>query len=182
MKKRLFQLIVLLTLAACTSTQPAPTSTPISPTNTSPPPTDTSLPPTDTSLPPTQLPPQFEVTFDGKGCISTVPAELPVGKISIIYKDLTENNIDLWVGSFVEGRTYQDLLDSQSEPGEYIPDRGWTSDSPKFEQKWNDSLGGEVYVFYLHKEGEHYIVAGRYPPQGSFWFCAPLTVVEPPSQ
>ena len=48
MKKVLYLVMVMIFIAACTTTQPEPTSTPIPPTE---PP-----PPTDTSIPPTQVP------------------------------------------------------------------------------------------------------------------------------
>ena len=37
-----------------------------------------------------------EVTFDGDGCSYSGPTELPTGDHSIVFKDLSDQNQELW--------------------------------------------------------------------------------------
>lgn len=176
-------LLLSLTLfaTACTTSQPIATHTSLPPTLTSMPPTYTSLPPTHTSLPPTQLPPPFEVTFDGNECIIAVPAELPAGKYSFVLKDLSGADMDFYLSLINEGHTFQDLLDMQSEPGEFYPQPYWTHHPTKLAQKWDESYGGTVYTFLLVEIGEYVSSVGRYDPDSN-WYCAPFQIVEAPSE
>ena len=171
MKLKLFLLIAFSLIAACTTTQPEPTST--------------SLPPTDTSIPPTQVPQPIEVTFDGKGCTVTGPTELPMGEHQFILRDLTEKNADMFVQYFIDGKTIQDYLDLQSEPGEWVEyyKNDMTIDAIKKGAEWNESIEGNVYTWLLNEEGEHVILIrfeGTSPT--SIWICAPLWVIEAPSE
>ena len=178
MKKALVLLTMLLLTTACATTQPSLTSTPLPPTE--PPPTP--LPePTNTSIPPTQLPPLIEVTYDGNECTVTGPTELPKGKHSFVLYDLSEHNAVLWVNFFLDRKTFQDYLDLQSEPGEYVSQPYWTVNPPLFGQAWDDSIGGEVYTLFLDKEGEYCIGVYDSSPE-SIWFCAPIWVIEAPSE
>jgi ABC-type transport system substrate-binding protein len=167
MKKVLFIMIVLLLVTACATTQPAPTST--------------SLPPTDTSVPPTQVPQPIEVTYDGKGCTVTGPTELPMGEHQFIFRDLTEKNADLYVEYFSEGKTFQDYLDLQSKPGEYVNYQPWAQQAIKRGTEWNESIDGKVYTYLLNEEAEHIILIGENWSR-NVWFCAPLWVIEAPSE
>ena len=169
MKVKLFLLIAISLIAACTTTQPEPTSTP--------------LPPTDTSIPPTQVPQPIEVTFDGKGCTVTGPTELPMGEHQFVLRDLTEKNADLNLQYFIDGSTIQDYFDLQSEPGAWIEYfyNTLTLHAIKRGAEWNESIDGKVYTYLLNEEGEHVIlVAGKSPR--SVWICAPLWVIEAPSE
>jgi hypothetical protein len=170
-KKKLFLLTALFLIAACTTAQPAPTSTP--------------LPPTDTSIPPTQVSQPIEVTFDGKRCIVTGPTELPVGEHQFVFRDLVENNADsfhadLYVQNYSDGKTLQDYLDYQGEPGKYFKDPPWAIRVVKRGIEWNESIEGKIYTFLLNEAGEHVIVMLENSPLG-VWICAPFWVIEAPS-
>ncbi len=169
MKLKLFLLIAFSLIAACTTTQPEPTSTP--------------LPPTDTSIPPTQVPQPIEVTFTGEECTVTGPTELPMGEHQFILRDLTEKNADLFVQYFIDGKTVQDYLDLQSEPGEWVEYTNNTLTIMAIMRgaEWNESIDGKVYTYLLNEEGEHVILVGGHSPR-SIWICAPLWVIEAPSE
>ena len=66
-----------------------------------------------------------DVIFDGSECTVTVPTELPPGRYSIVLKNLSEEDVKIWTQRITEGKTYQDLLDLQNEPGEYVPEPDW---------------------------------------------------------
>ncbi len=172
MRKLLFLLMAVFLVTACATTQPEPTSTP--------------LPPTDTSKPPTQVPQPIEVTLDGKGCTVTGPTELPMGEHQFVFIDLVEDNedsfhADLYVQNYIDGKTLQDLFDFQGEPGKYYYDPPWAIRVPKIGTEWNESIEGKIYTYLLNEEGEHVIVIVENSPLG-VWICAPLWVIEAPSE
>lgn len=172
----LFGCLLLALLASCATTAqetPSPEPTPI-PTSIA---TDTPKP-TATPLP---LVEAIEVTFDGSECVVTGPTELPMGEYDFILKDLSEENVDLWVSLLRDGKTFQDLLDRQSEPGEYLPKPSWVLHDSSIRRGWNESVDGEVFTFMLNKEGEHAIYIGGYSPE-TLWFCAPIMIIEASSQ
>jgi len=100
----------------------------------------------------------IKITFDGKECTSSGPTELPTGEHSFVYKNLSEDYLSFKVGRFLEGKTYQDLLELQSEPGEYNPRVFWTAHPRVLGRTWNESTGEETFTFALNKEGVHSII------------------------
>jgi hypothetical protein len=74
---------------------------------------------------PTPVPqtPTFVVTFDGKECTVSGPAELLTGEYLIAYKNRSRRAIGLWVERLRDDHTFQDLLDLQSEPGALFPEQ-----------------------------------------------------------
>jgi len=97
---------------------PAAAPTPISPTAT----------PTPTSGPlPGSVPEGIEVTFDGNECTVSGQTESPIGEHSFILNDLSEMNSELWVLRLRNGKTFQDLLDEQGEPGVWWAKPSWVS-------------------------------------------------------
>jgi hypothetical protein len=171
MKRLPFLLLGLMLVVGCTTAQAVPTSTP--------------LPPTDTSIPPTQEPQPIEVTFDGKRCIVTGPTKLPVGEHQLVFRDLVENNADsfhadLYVQNYSDGKTLEDYLDYQGEPGKYFKDPPWAIRVTKRGIEWNESIEGKIYTFLLNETGEHVIVMIENSPLG-VWICAPFWVIEAPS-
>jgi hypothetical protein len=164
--------LLLGLFAGCATTAqetPSPERTPI-PTSM---PSDTSKP-TSTPLP---LDEAIEVTFDGDECTVAGPTELPSGEHNFILKYPSEGRVDLWMSFLQDGKTYQDLLDMQSEPGEYFQEPSWVLWDPRILRGWNESVDGEVFTFMLNKVGEHVIYVGTYSP-GAIWFCAPMVVTE----
>ena len=122
-----------------------------------------------------------EVIFDGTECTVLGPTELPTGKYSFVLKDLSKINVNLYVSRLTDGKTYQDLLDGQSEPGEYYPKPDWVVHAIEPGSAWSKPDGGEVHTYFLTREGEYAIYLGTDVPP-SLWFCAPLRVIEAPSE
>ena len=82
----------------------------------------------------------------------------------------SELDVEIWPARLEDGKTFQDLLDKQSEPGEYVPRPDWAVQSFKF------SSDRQVWTINLDKAGEYAIGVGGYNPD-SLWFCAPLIKV-----
>lgn len=130
--------------------------------------------PTHTSIPPTPSPPPIEIAFDGNECTVSGPTEVPTGNYPFVWNDLSEQqNTDFWVGRLLDGHTYQDLLDLQSEPGEYYPKPSWVVHSSAYY-----SFDAEIWVVILDEPGDYFIDLGS---KHSLWFCAPFKVIEAPS-
>jgi len=152
--------LTLIVLAGC-----GPSAQPIPPT------------PTSTSLP---TPTPIVVTFDGNECTVSGPTELPTGEHSFLVKDLSGQGQYLYVSRLLDGKTFQDLLDLQSEPGEYVPKPSWVIWQGRRPTE-RIAEGEHLYTFVLNKEGEHSIELYVSSPR-SLWFCAPLKVIEAPSE
>jgi hypothetical protein len=178
--------IVSLVLAACAGAQPAPTLVPPTPTPIPPTATLTPAPPTPTPKPiskplPGSVAEVIEVTFDGNECTVSGPTEVPTGEHSFVLFDLSGQNQDLWLARLHDGKTFRDLLDLQPEPGEYYPKPSWAVHPPKSTIGLNKKTGGKDMVFDLDEAGEYSMAVGGYNPR-SLWLCAPLWVVEAPSE
>lgn len=167
MKKSIFLLFGLMINLACTTSQPAPTSTSLPPTVTP--------PPTDTSIPPTQTPKQDvielgEITFDGNECTFSGPTEVPTGEYTLVLNNLSVQNIRMGVVRLIDGKTYQDMVNLQSEPAEYIPFIPWISFPFYF------TFDHEVYTYSLDEVGEHFISV-QDGLKTHMWLCAPFQVI-----
>jgi hypothetical protein len=157
--------VVLLTgiLMACTSSTPdaAPTSLP---------PTEISGLPTPTLV---DEPVLFgEVTFDGSECTVEGPDEVPRGVYYFILNDESDKKLQLWVNQILEGKTFEDLLGWQDEPGVYRPPPAWIE-----HPRSTYSFDAETTVHYLDQVGSYATLVGGYNPS-SLWFCEPFRVVE----
>jgi hypothetical protein len=155
-------LSLTLFLTACTTSQPIPTAT--------------SLPPTLSSQP-------IEVKFTGDDCTVTGPTELPAGKHTFTFIDESGMDAELWLLSLRDGKTTQDILDRQSEPGDWYPKPGWVSYDTRLsiESKESDGRRVDSYIWNLLKVGEHTISCYVPSPQ-MMWFPAPLMIVEATSE
>jgi hypothetical protein len=147
-------IVIALLLVGCCA--PAATPTPI-------PPTDTPTPVPPTPKPASETFPEYDpntilVTFNGDECIASVPTELPVGEHQFVLRNLSDQFQSLWVSHILDGHTYQDLLDMQSEPGVYFPGPSWIALPFRNFVKQNEP-SDFVYTFYLKKEGGWVIVA-----------------------
>lgn len=166
-------LIGQVLVAACAILESPPTSTQFPPTEP-PPPTDLSIPPTQASE--GDIIEYGVVTFDGNKCTVSGPGEVPTGKYNFVLNDVTgESRARIMVARLEEGKTFQDLADIQSEPGKQISPITWIS------IPFNFTVDRIVYTFYLDTPGEHAIEVGSYVPH-NLWLCAPLQVVEAPSE
>ena len=117
-----------------------------------------------------------DVIFDGEACTFTCPTELSPGKYSFVYKDLSGVNAGFAIRRLADGKTFQDLLDMQSEPGEYFPKPDWVIPAVEPGSAWLKPDGGEVHTYNLTKEAEYAIVLWN--STSNIWFCAPFWVVE----
>jgi len=144
----------MLLVTACTTTQPAPT---------------------DTSVPPTQTPKQDvielgELTFDGNECTVSGPSEVPTGKYSIVFNDTSEQpGIQVNLLGLLEDKTIQDLIDIQSEPGEWYPKPSWAF----YGLSLNYPLDKE-WVLVIDEEGE-YVIYLWADSSEFLWFCKQIT-------
>jgi hypothetical protein len=125
--------------------------------------------------------PDIEVIFDGNECIVSGPTKVTTGKLVIALKDLSGEIDDLQALRLLDGHTHQDLLDLQNEPGENNKEHVPKRQSLRIGKSWNDSIGGEVYPFYLYAEGEYSISIASFNLKRA-WYCAPLKVIEAPSE
>jgi len=147
--------VSLVGCAAATPEAPTPEPTPI--------PEDTS----DAS------PPPIEITWDGNECIVSGPSEVPTGQYLFIWNNLSdEPAVEFWVSQILDGKTYQDVLDLQDEPGDYVPKPSFISNAPGYFD--NDD---EVWRIMLGESGDYYIVLGH---KHWMWHCVPLQVFEAP--
>ena len=161
----------MLLLVGCGAPAATPTSTPL-------PPTDKSTPiPTSEPLPESG-PEMIVVTFDGDECTVSGPTELPVGEHGIVLNNLTGELGNLGLGQLIDGHMYQDLLDLKIEPGGPT-NNSWVR-AVITTHTWSE-LKGYEYSFSLDEAGEYAIwVYGANPV--SVWICAPLEVIEAPSE
>jgi len=131
--------------------------------------------PTNTSIPPTPSPPPIEIIFDGNECTLSGPTEVPTGNYPFVWNDLSEGqNTDFEVARLLDVKTYQDILDLQSEPGEYYPRPSWIVHAAGYY-----STTAEVWIILLDEAGDYFIYLGTVH---NLWNCAPFKVIEAPSE
>ena len=166
-------LTILITLLLVGCRAPAATPTPIQPTETSEP----------ASEPMPETVAEFEVTFDGNDCMGAVPTEVPAGEHTFILIDQSDMRGELWLVYLQDGKTFQDLLEQQSEPGEWTPKPPWVSYDDRVSMIFPKSNGARVVSskWRLDKVGEHVVFCYVSSPQMIF-YAAPLMVVETPSE
>jgi hypothetical protein len=125
----------------------------------------------------------FEVTFDGKTCTVSGPTELPVGEVTTKFIDLSDLGGELWLVYLKEGKTFQDHLDLQSEPGEWYPKPPWVSYDSRVTGESQESKGKRVdtETWKLDRVGEHTFLC-YVPSPSMLWFAAPLMIVETPTK
>ena len=171
-------LLLILISSACT---PQTTATVAPATNTPIPPTATPAPIPPTASPAPAQRPLIEITYDGTGCTVTGSDEVPTGRQTFLLNDLTKENVTLYVSILLEGHTYQDVLDPQSEPGVYYQKPSWVVYAVRRPPEWDGPVDGELHAFTLSEAGEYAIYVGSSIPS-SLWFCRPLFVVQAPSE
>jgi len=179
MIKTLISIFIVFLLTACSQAieNPTATNTKVNPTKTLKP-TITSTPkPTNTDLPPTSTPHtiDFEVTFDGNGCTVSGPTEVPIGDYSFLLNNTSDSRVKLVVGQLLDGHTFQDLVDLQTEPGDTFGIEPWMS-KPFYYTKDH-----KIYFVSLDEAGEHVISISEYKHVG-IWLCVPFQVIESPSE
>lgn len=132
---------------------------------------------------PTQLPQPIEVIFTGDDCTVTGPSELPAGKHTITFIDESDMDSELWLIRLKEGKTFQDVLNEQSEPGDWYAKRDWQYYDAivSVESKESEGRRIDTYIWNLPQVGEHAISCYVDSPRLHYW-VAPITIVEAPSE
>ena len=138
---------------------------------------DVSQVPTPTLVPLPPTPQPNVVTFDGYECNLTAPAVLPIGKHSILLKNLSDEKMGLSTFLISPGHTYQELLDLQSEPGVAHPIPDWLLDNALKTGYQVEPNGDRIYTFVYTIAGEYMIDIGWSMPD-SLWLCGTFQVIE----
>ena len=109
---------------------------------------------------------------------------MPAGEVTTHFIDRSDMRGELWLVYLDEGKTFQDHLDLQSEPGEWYPKPPWVHYDSRVANESQESNGVRVDIetWNLDKVGEHTILCYVSSPPQMLWFAAPLMVVEPPSE
>ena len=133
---------------------------------------------------------QHVITFDGEECTVSGPDEMHNGENQFILKNLTEDTVGLLVDPLNEGYTFQDLADWVDETGGKFsmnvgstwPDAVDSSSTSKFVAFEKDqSTGDEMITLRITREGPFHISVINSSTM-TFYPCAPLKVVEAPSE
>ncbi len=161
MKRVLLLVMAVLFVSACTTSEPAATESPEEVV--------------------TEV---GEVKFDGTECIVTGPTSLPPGNYSYVLRDESENEVHIYVGRLLGGKTTQDILDLQGEPGARIAE-------PILDEAYDWAVelgaatyrpdGGEVHTYKFISEGEYTVGIWSYQTEtipSTNWLCAPLWIEE----
>ena len=158
----IWEILIMLLLVGCSSTRAV----------------------THTSEPLPETVAEFEVTFDGNDCTVTGPAELPAGDHTFIFIDRSDMRGELWLVYLEDGKTTQDQLDMQSEPGEWYPKPSWVYYDSKvsFESEELEGRRVDSSTWRLDRVGEHTILCYVAASPQKLWFVAPIIVIEAPSE
>jgi len=164
-------------MVGCGSSEPTDTTaistTPITAESPEPTPAPTTLAPQTISA----VAKIIDIAFGGSACTSTGPTAVLTGVQSFVVKDLTgEGPADMRTMAITDGHTYQDLLDLQSQPGEYVPLPEWAEwPLTTFESVDRELGDNELGKKLILEPGEHGIVIRT---DDGLWFCGALTVTE----
>jgi hypothetical protein len=143
--------------------------------------------PTHTADPNSLSAQPFEFTFDGATCTASGPAELPPGEHLFILYNTSDLIVTLEPVRLWQGKTLQDLLDIQKEPGVWFPKPSWAEHTSARGAAWSSDDGGRVWAYKLYISGEHIIQviifdSGNDPNENQLWYCQQFTVKVSPSE
>lgn len=180
MIKTLISIFFALLLTGCSQAIENPTATNIqfNPTKSLKPTIENTPKPTNTDLPPTSTPHtiDFEVTFDGNGCTVSGPTEVPIGDYSFLLNNTSDSRVKLVVGQLLDGHTFQDLVDLQTEPGDNFMIESWMS-KPFYYTKDH-----KIYFVSLDEAGDEHVISISVYNHVAIWLCVPFQVIETPSE
>ena len=136
--------------------------------------------PTTASQPTTEPTIMFEITFDGTGCISEGPTEVLPGEYGFKFIDKSDVRGELWLLYLDEGKTLQDELDMQTEPGEWYAKPSWVHYGSKISGISEETDEGkvEISVWDLKWVPKEYTIMCYVDSPRNMWFVAPVFVVE----
>ena len=97
----------------------------------------------------------------------------------MFFNDLTDMRGSLWLSNLDDGKTFQDNLEGQSEPGEWYPKPSWAHyDKQSFRKsEYLEDRRVDTSTWILDKVGEHTIYCYVAAPH-QLWFAAPIIIVE----
>ena len=170
--------LILLLVAACgtsrpapTSILPAPTATPVPSRPTPVPPTPTPVPSTPTPVPstPTPVTADMTITFDGNGCTYDGPQSVPAGKITVdmVFKNKEHDKFALVIATLNEGKAFEDL------------DQWPTTDPPPWltiVDGWETPPDSTKQVTAQIANGPLYFVCFYSPPDTKYGTLGPVAV------
>jgi hypothetical protein len=124
----------------------------------------------------------FTVTQAEEGCVVSGPAEVPANETYyFIVKNPAEPyaDLNLYVSRLTDGKTFQDLIEPQTYPGEYYPKPSWvvyakreTAQAEEFSLATELADDEQAFAFTV-EPGPHVIYTYT---GGALWFCAPFQV------
>jgi hypothetical protein len=173
----LFTILLVTLLVGCSNPTTTPTQFPASAT-----PVPTQVPPTNTAKSTPKLVDPIQVTFTGIDCEVQSPNELPPGDYTFRFMDLSELSGELYLVNLNIGKTTQDLLDGQSEPGDWYPKPAWAHYDRQvaIETEQLEDRRVDISTWSLERVGEHTILCYVASPQ-MLWMPGFINIVEPPS-
>ena len=101
-----------------------------------------------------------EVIFDGTECTYSGPTELVPGRYSMILRDLSDIDVDIWVGRTTDGKTYQDFMDLAIDPNVYFPKPDFVNYAIEPGRTLLAPDGGAVHTYIFELVGNYFI--GRF--------------------
>ncbi len=131
-----------------------------------------SSPTTDLPVPTMTPGSPIEVIYTGEECEVVGPLEVTIGSRPIILNDQSGSFAQLWVAKLNDGKTFQDLLEPQTEKREYYPKPYLITYPKKYLVADKD-----YFVFILDEPGEYALYIYTLTPE-VLWFCRPLFVNE----
>lgn len=99
----------------------------------------------------------------------------------MILRDLSDIDVNRWVGRTTDGKTYQDFMDLASVPNEYFPKPDFVNYAIEPGRTLLAPDGGAVHTYIFELVGNYFIIIGRESP---FYigFCSPFWVMEDSSE
>ena len=147
-------------LGACTGTS-----------EEAPPPTDTQPPPTEEPLPPIEDLGPLTVTYDGNECTLSGPTQVSLGNFTVINDNQTETSYEIYIKYLSAGKTNQDFVALQDEPGTMFDVPDWA------EMVRYSFAGKDEMIFLFESPGEHAVFLGG-TDSYFMWICPPILLVE----
>jgi hypothetical protein len=119
-------------------------------------------------------------TFDGNDCRMTGPSELPVGEHPILSVDNSGIYAEFTCNRFLNGKSYQDLLDAQPSPGEFFERPSFVTEIQLIDFEWNKSRRGYVSTFNFDTPGDYscYFWKRQQAQSAGTWLCGPIKILK----
>jgi len=119
----------------------------------------------------------FEVNFDGKDCTLSGPTNIPTGEYRIPLNDQGHPGLYVWIGQTLEGKTWQDALDLQSYPEEWVPAPDWVRKAKITYHGYDAQIDRYIFTYTFDEAGEYQVWLEN-KSAIKLWPCAPFVVFE----